>query len=758
MKAMDRVLNRLMDAIKAKHWLYWMSSKYFHRDAVFSTKNPGSYQAPSRTPQSEGSNDKRYVHLDVFRRGRKLNNDDYYLDPLNGKLRKLFVQTTDTIYESNTDVRSWRRTYIRNVSPRLIRLAFWPYSAAPSSRATHKLKRRDILDKVNSKTADWDQSHWVAVGARWLPACIGLLVLMCLPTDAEGQVRNNGFYDPVPYKWWSYPTAARNIYEDRNVQALSKTKHVLMERRHLPRFLCFTDRVRDRNKYPRGRMTPEEWMKETGESVPPAYLFVSYTGEHFKRACPEGWKQFGQRGKVECNCEQCQSHKSDVEFLHEKSRQAAKEIGVIAYWTDQNCMSTDEVEHSQDVYSICDIVRAACSIAIIVGQAGTNELPQDVTTSDLLKEWGERLWTYPEILLSPIGKPITVYTRGSSRKPWQVSKAHFAKLIWNDADSSRQLMEHYENSLTLSRLELVVIALECMTNRVHRGTTNYKEGDLAYCLMGLLRQRPRVEADDTAFQAFARLSLSNDSDQLLERMICLLTNTKSEDQRIVKNAKGDEEINNRHWWTNLEDAWGVRLWDIEPLCQVAGIADNDTVILDGAYGATVTWDSFQRVAITTRETWSRMLARLLVRFSPVWFLTDLIILVIGSSSNDPGMIAFGVLLLLLVLTLILLSPMLVLNIYSGKVWNAQPWLFGFEGYMDLDAIERKIFGFPCDRLTWAPYSSPLSQHTLNEQFLDDECQGTTPLLSDTDSQAGNSSTAHEVNGMRLFTIVDTHTM
>ena len=39
---------------------------------------------------------------------------------------------------------------------------------------------------------------------------------------------------------------------------------------------------------------------------------------------------------------------------------------------------------------------------------------------------------------------------------------------------------------------------------------------------GLLRQRPVVDRTDSEFQAFARLSLANDSDSLLEGLMCLL--------------------------------------------------------------------------------------------------------------------------------------------------------------------------------------------------------------------------------------------
>ena len=87
--------------------------------------------------------------------------------------------------------------------------------------------------------------------------------------------------------------------------------------------------------------------------------------------------------------------------------------------------------------------------------------------------------------------------------------------------------------------------------------------------MGLFRQRPQVDRGDSAFQAFARLFLNNDSDMLLQRLICILP----------KERLGD--------WSAMDDAWNVKLWDMYPSRQVAGIGHDDIVLIDGAFGATI---------------------------------------------------------------------------------------------------------------------------------------------------------------------------
>jgi len=454
--------------------------------------------------------------------------------------------------------------------------------------------------------------------------------------------------------------------------------------------------------------------------------------------------------------------------------------GVDAYWTDQCCMSTEPNEFSDDIYGISDVVRGARKIVVVVGRSGVDNLPGSIKTARLLREWGTRMWTWPEVLLGPIGEKIVVYTRGGVNweTPLEYHKLDFVSKVWSDHDVARQLIDNYENTLTLSRLELVILALECLASRVEHGTTKFAEGDLSYALMGLLRQRPQVDASDSAFQAFARLSLANDSDRLLERMICLLPdhteheitpfdvatvgdeNTSTAGLATSAQGQRPQEQDDRHYWTNMNDEWGAKAWDVEPNCQIAGIAPNDTVILDGAYGATVHWDSFQRVAITTRETWTRMLTRYLVRATPGWLLIGA--LVVALSRNNPPGLAAGAVFIILAGVLTLLSPMLILHIYSGKVWNAQPWLFGFEGHMDIRQIERKIFGFPSRRLSWAPYSSSMSRHRpVPEPVVMDECEGIDPeesLLGNSGKRRGNRRISPSGETMRDFTIVDTHTM
>jgi hypothetical protein len=398
-------------------------------------------------------------------------------------------------------------------------------------------------------------------------------------------------------------------------------------------------------------------------------------------------------------------------------------------------MSENSEEFSKDIYRISDVVRNAQSLVIILGESGG---VQTKTRLELLIEWGRRMWTFPEVLLAHPKKEILVYTRGQENNPWRLTRMELAYQAWEaDRLRVRELIDHYDNTLTLSRLELVVIALECLLSRK---TKPYSEGDLAYALMGLLRQRPTADATDSAFQAFARLSLANDSDKLLERMICLLP----KDRAAYKSQ-------NRHYWATLNDFWDAKLWDVDPICQIAAIGSDDTVIIDGAYAATIHWDSFHRVAITTKETWTRLISRSLLRLAPAYMFMGILFLSMKNIEVGAPILIFGVI-------VVLLSPILTLHIYGGKVWSTQPWLFGFEGHMPIKEIETKIFGFPQDRLSWTPYGSSLSEHRLCKSFLKNECRGIDPIRVAEKKELVDRGPTAEYGESRVFTLVDTNTM
>lgn len=96
---------------------------------------------------------------------------------------------------------------------------------------------------------------------------------------------------------------------------------------------------------------------------------------------------------------------------------------------------------------------------------------------------------------------------------------------------------------------------------------------------------------------------------------------------------------------------------------------------------------------------------------------------------------------------------LLTRFYTG---GSQAWLFGFEGYADLETIETQIFGARMRRLRWSPYGSSLSRHDKNESH---ECIGQDPIKDPAIREKIEQAARNELSGgMRIFTLVDTNTM
>ena len=100
-------------------------------------------------------------HRDMMQRGKDFPSDDYYLSPFDGHLAKLFVQSTQAIYDANPNS-TWRRTFIRNQSPWILRVANWVLQTLPTDDS--EVKGEDVA----------------MVGLKWLPACAAILLLVSL--------------------------------------------------------------------------------------------------------------------------------------------------------------------------------------------------------------------------------------------------------------------------------------------------------------------------------------------------------------------------------------------------------------------------------------------------------------------------------------------------------------------------------------------------------------------------------------------------
>lgn len=349
------------------------------------------------------------------------------------------------------------------------------------------------------------------------------------------------------------------------------------------------------------------------------YIFISYT----RRSIAVDLRQFPQFAPRD---------RSDrLRFAVAATRAAEKR----AFWIDFECVVSDRAngmasndaagyanEHSEDVYRICDVLRGASSMVVVHGPL-TDGKEADATRSphqEWSRTWGSRLWVLPELLLAPTEKRISVYTqlrgvRPEEVSPLELSKRDLAVRSCVDAEEVMQLIEHYDGSILLTPLELMQLSLRCLRRRT---TVRHTDADLAYVLKGLLRRRPKTVPNESGFEAFASLSLANDSQKLLERLVCVLSPDPDAD------------------WSDMRDAWGMQLWDIEPSCQIAGIVDQRTVLLDGVYGASIHWDRLETVAFMKRETAFRSVAKVAARLSSVLFIIGISVVSSTRGTSQPG--------------------------------------------------------------------------------------------------------------------------
>jgi hypothetical protein len=238
----------------------------------------------------------------------------------------------------------------------------------------------------------------------------------------------------------------------------------------------------------------------------------------------------------------------------------------------------------------------------------------------------------------------------------------------------------------------------------------------------------------------------------------------------------------------MGDAYGSALWDIYPTCQVAGVGEHDTVIIDGAYGTSIRWKSFHRIWNIKSFSWKRWFAWKLLHFASTFVLIGFTLIGLGAQQDAPqyyygypvgtgqgGSVNIGIGITLLLFGLLgwFLSPRLLHLILSGKFWATQAAVFGFEGYLNLPTIERSIFGGNFGRLSWSTNGSPLSRHQRNPFG---ECVGVDPTddievrnLVEKAKTAGPgeqrvcraSSLSHTfkcTDYLQIFTLVDTYSM
>jgi hypothetical protein len=198
-----------------------------------------------------------------------------------------------------------------------------------------------------------------------------------------------------------------------------------------PRYLCFLN-----EKVGFTRKKVKLWLGKEGPHASLEYLFVSFAH-----------KQIDPRDS------------SNRRGILKIAEMAARKAQVKGFWIDFECMPGHT--KYEDVYRICDVVRAAHSLIVVLpSPRGQKSL------DDLLNVWGDRMWTLPELLLCHSKHKINVYFLDRLEPETELEKRNFAVNAWKDAKNVRQLIDHFESSLPLTALEIVTIALQCLQTRL----------------------------------------------------------------------------------------------------------------------------------------------------------------------------------------------------------------------------------------------------------------------------------------------------
>ncbi|KAI9147569.1 hypothetical protein HJFPF1_12595 [Paramyrothecium foliicola] len=536
------------------------TANYQDEEATYTERAPTSQAQPRRLlpPRYKyrESQSVKHVGKDVLGRELKHHYDDRCIDPVTGKFVPLEVQSTNQTINGSGGT-TWRRRHIKSIGPLTMRLSHWA------------LSRLSGDDDAIVMFSSWE----TILEYLWKSLVLAVPMMFMAPffRPSQGQLVNGGRYSPVPYRYYGRPKKSRNPKDDTMVesgdQTLSlpgdargprlpadafsdtasmstvqtektrKSGRERLERVLLPRRLCFLSDAPTQGMDPQTGIVylqhhstnVREWMRENNQSCP-EYLFLAWNGRQF----PYDDMESPQR-------------------LHELARHATQEAGLQCYWLSLNCMAGEdenEEELNLDVWRISDVIRGCKKLCVLLRTPQGNE-----SVDSLLTEWGQSIWTFPELLLSP-GKNLTTYHYNNGMQPVKhvTPKNQFsARCLATDDDryQVRRLLDHYLGNLKLSDLELMTVALHCFSSRKTEG--QFLPGDYSYALMGLLGHRPYVSQSDSAFLAFARLSLENYNSRLFERFVCLLP------------------AEHGQAWHNTRDAYGAQLWDIEPSIQVAGI-------------------------------------------------------------------------------------------------------------------------------------------------------------------------------------------
>ena len=557
--------------------------------------------------------------------------------------RRLMVQATDSVLQQDTDA-TWRRSKARGNAPVALRMANW--AVGPKIR--------------------WFNAAW-----RLPIVALPLQLLLAFP-GANAPWEMDDFEDKyleyVGYHW-KWPKHAINPldmgpdlkkYQGPNI--LSTKKRLLR-----PRQLIV---LRD-----------GKWSVDSNPSSHLQYIFISWM-----------WSAFSTKD------EKGNDDGSGLEKVCLMAEYMTLQAGLSAYWLDKKCTApkTEPDLLTADVHRMCDVIRGSKFVALL--------LPDDADSRK--EEWGERMWTLPEGLLAPGDIRVCIWHGKDDYRVSTMGKVEMTSEYWKDESDeapARVLAEHYAGTITLSRLELLSCAIMALSHRV--SSQDFTGTDMAYAFMGLLHYRIEPDKTDDVFQVVARISLTNDNDRLIERMVSMFPVPTANIRDLFK-VFGEM------------DQYKTHLWDVEPRCQVVGVGDEpNTVILNECRAKPIRWKRFPRISYKRHKGMKELIAELALRSGVFWTVAGYSLaftyapfFISGADPDKLYIYLAGIIIIFVGVGLILacLAPHTVHRVFGGQVLESAPYLVGLEGTMPIDQLEKMIFGDSQGRLAYEPSSTPFA--------------------------------------------------
>ena len=671
--------------------------------------------AGTAKPSDTGKVAGKYPYLNAMGQTvYKLQDVDVYLSTTTYAPRRLMVQAAPHVFTDpflvNTD---WRRRAVKGSVPTVLRMAEW--ALRPGDR-----------NPDTGKRSPW--GVFVRIG-RLLLVGIPLQFMLAFPgsdTPWEEGVEDN-FIDYPGYHWqWPKHTVNPLDQKPGGYKAKPSSKPL---------------KISSRSRLTRPRRLvvyrgDDRWKTIENPSTDLLYIFISFTTQHF----PINGSEEARRA------------------LEKMAAYVTLKEGCTAFWLDYRCCASAEFpdQKTADINRICDVIRSAHQVVVMLPDQRNK--PDPKSQEELLQEWGRRMWTLPEGLLTPSDMRFCHIEDDGSFGMFTLQKLELTDRIWKDDLSeledppTRILAEHYAGTLTLGRLEFLQIALTALCDR-EASTNLYTDADLAYALMGLLHHRIEPDSTDSLFQALARLSLANDSDRLIERMICMSPRPYENFRKLFESL-------------TKKDQFETHLWDIHPLAEVVGVGDEpNTVLINNCKAIPIRWKQFPRMKYSRHQGMKKLFAEMFVRSGAWWFLSGVGLawtyapILLANSAEGSGYtgrltIYLAILICAFIAVGFLLSafgPHSVRRLFGGAILQTSPWLVAFEGVMPIRDLESIMFGNFNHRMSYEASSTPFILHHRNP----DRREGIEPPWIRQDPSKPDIPIPP---GHRLFTLVDTNSL